>query len=148
MKQFYDGANGGGHGIDREQIPKSVSAIVDNHRGPIHWPGSPSGFPFRGETVPSFKQDEIDHLAHVADAHHFRFELWLEAHREAFDIICERIANGTYRVIKRLEQWVNLPTKIRMDDGSEVSREMPYLVVHMEWAQIYAELPSGKQIRG
>lgn len=99
------------------------------HGGALHWPGLPSGIPFRGDTVPDLKQHELEALPLALDFKSGRFRLWVEEENAAFNDIMDKIANGWFMQHKRFEHFI--------------PEEMHY-VVFLEWVQIYGELPKGK----
>lgn len=99
------------------------------HGAPLHWPGTPSGFPYRGETAPLLKQKEVEEIDHALDYHSRLFRLWIPEEKEAFDAVMDRIVNGWYMQHRRTD------------------REIPGEVapaVWLEWVQIYGESPLGK----
>ena len=121
-----------------------VQKIATDHGGNrLQWPGTAAGFPFRGKSVPHLKQGENDNLPHVLDFHEYMFKMWDEKDCKAYAQVRDRIANGWYVESKRSQEWVRIPTKVQMD-GVEHVVEVPYLVIHLEWAQIYGESPKGK----
>jgi hypothetical protein len=99
------------------------------HGGKLHWPGTPAGFPFRGDQVPNLQGDEAENLPHALDYHSQSFRLWLPEEKAAFDSIMDRIVNGWYMQHKRYDNYV--------PDHQEY-------VVRLEWVQVYGETPAGK----
>ena len=97
--------------------------------GPLHWPGTIEGFPFRGGDIPDFKEDEIDNVPLMVDFHVKIFELWKDEDREAYVQIRDRVANQWYQVVHIDRKY---------DDEHKNWR------VYMEWHQIYGEITNGK----
>jgi hypothetical protein len=133
-------------GIGRvADIPNGTDAIFDDHGGKqLHWPGSQEGYPFRGNVVPHLKQQEMEELPRVIDFHCFTFYMWDESHQKAFAEINDRIANTWYQEMTRHDKWVDLPTKVNAPDGQEIVMNLPHLIIYLEWAQIYNEIPQTK----
>ena len=103
------------------------------HGGKLHWPGTQDGYPFRGDTVPHLKEDEIDNIALALDYKSEMFELWDPAAKKRFDAVMERIVNGWYMQHKRRDIVVE-------------GQLLP--AVWLEWVQVYGETPSGKNPAG
>lgn len=101
----------------------------ENHGGSLHWPGTTDGFPFRGDSVPNLKQQEMEELPLALDYKSRSFKLWDEKEKAAFDVIMDRIVNGWYMQHKRFDNYV--------PDQQEY-------VVRLEWVQIYGEHPGNK----
>ena len=101
----------------------------DQHGGQLHWPGTPDGFPFRGNVVPDLRDDEIYNVPLALDFHSNTFRLWKPEEKFDYDIIQDRICNGWYMEKRRIDRW---------------SDEHCGLVVYLEWVQIYGETPTGK----
>lgn len=108
MKQFFDDAGG------------QESA----HGGKLHWPGTPEGFPFRGEAAPNLKQHETTEMPLAMDYHSRLFQTWVEEDKRAFDLVMNRIVNGWYMQHKRIDKEV---------DGELLP------AIWLEWVQIYGE---------
>lgn len=100
-----------------------------SHRGRLHWPGTSTGFPFRGEQAPMLRGIESDALVHTLDYHSRLFKLWEPEEKSAFDAIMDRIVNGWYMQHRRVDKDV--------DGHAEPA-------VWLEWVQIYGELPAAK----
>lgn len=98
------------------------------HGGPLSWPGTPAGFPFRG-SVPDLRQEEYDTIPHVLDYHSQLFRLWDLEEKRAWDQVMDRIMNGWYMEHRRIDRW---------------SDQHCGLVVWLEWVQIYGEAPTTK----
>lgn len=99
------------------------------HRGTLHWPGTPDGYPFRGSQVPNLQGDEAENLPLAMDYQSRAFKLWEPEHKLAFDQIMDRIVNGWYMLYRRRDEW-------------STTHDAP--VVWLEWVQIYGETPTGK----
>jgi len=126
----------------RTQPTGGLDRIFDNHAAPLHWPGTNAGYPYRGESVPDLKKDELDRLVqHVLDFHSFRFEMWQPEHEVAYQEVMDRVNNGWYCELRRHEEVVYLPAEFVAPTGQTLTREMPYQVIFLEWAQIYGQLP-------
>lgn len=102
---------------------------ASEHRGQLHWPGTPDGFPFRGDQVPQLRDDEAESLPLAMDFHSRSFRLWEPTDRADFNVIMDRILNGWYLQHRRFDNYVP---------------EQQEYVVRLEWAQIYGESPAGK----
>lgn len=102
------------------------------HKGALHWPGTPSGFPFRGAVPPMAKQSELVDMPHVLDFHSRLFKLWDPEDKAAFDDTQDKIHNGWYVMRKRDDRWIE-------------SKE--HYTVWLEWVQIYGEIANGKHPR-
>lgn len=102
----------------------------DAHGGNLIWPGTSMGFPVRGDAGADLTQGEFDKLEHVLDYKSDLFKLWIPEEKTRFDQINDRILNGWYLSRKRFDYWSTDPLG---------------LVVWLEWAQIYGEIPDGKQ---
>ena len=98
------------------------------HGGNLSWPGTPDGYPFRGD-VPDLKQHESVDIPTALDYHSELFILNDPEHKQRFDMINDRIVNGWYMQRKRIDRWDN-------NQGG--------LVVWLEWVQIYGETPKQK----
>ena len=101
----------------------------EEHGGLLHWPGTPDGFPFRGDAAPHLRQNEIDDVALALDYRSQMFLLWKPEDKKAFDAIMDRVVNGWYMQHKREDVW---------DAKNQHYR------VWLEWVQIYGETPQGK----
>jgi hypothetical protein len=101
----------------------------DRHGGPLHWPGTADGFPFRGDNIPNLKQHEMEQLPHVLDYKSRSFKLWDPADTAEFNLVMDRIVNGWYVQHKRYDNWV---------------QEHLEYIVRLEWIQIYGESPNTK----
>ena len=101
----------------------------NTHGGKLHWPGTMDGFPFRGESAPTLTADQYEEVPLVLDYHSQLFILGDPEQKKAFDQIMDRIANGWFRQVKRIDRWSDDPM------GP---------VVWLEWVQIYGELPNKK----
>jgi len=99
------------------------------HGGKLHWPGTEEGFPFRGETVPNLKQQELEQLPLALDYKSRSFKLWDEQDKVAFDLVMDRVVNGWYMQHKRFDNYV---------------AEHQDFVIRLEWVQIYGEDPRSK----
>jgi len=100
------------------------------HGGQLHWPGTTSGFPFRGTSVPpTLTSDETEEIPLAFDFHCKMFELWNEDELKEYRQIRDRAANGWY-------QLVHIERLYDEEHGS--------WRVYLEWNQIYGELPKGK----
>lgn len=95
---------------------------------PLHWPGTPDGFPFRGPMAPDLKQRETEDIPLVSDFKSRMFEMWDPVQKAEFDEINDKFLIGWYRLLKRSEHW---------DD------EHKHYRIWMEWCQIYGA-PSAK----
>jgi hypothetical protein len=100
-----------------------------DHGGPLHWPGTMDGFPFRGDTVPNLRQQELETLPLALDYKSRSFKLWEPEDKAEFDVIMDRIVNGWYMQHKRFDNYVP---------------EQNEYVVRLEWVQIYGEHPGSK----
>ena len=100
----------------------------NHHGGDIHWPGTPDGFPFRGE-VPDFKQAEFDNIPLALDYRAKLFILSDEQDMKEWLTVMDRVVNGWYMQHNRIDRWSDDPV------GP---------VVWLEWVQIYGEHPHGK----
>lgn len=101
----------------------------DDHGGPLHWPGTADGFPFRGEQVPNLKQQELESLPLALDFKSRSFKLWDAQDKVAFDRVMDRIVNGWYMQHRRFDNYVP---------------EHQEYIVRLEWVQIYGEDPGSK----
>lgn len=101
----------------------------EDHGGPLHWPGTADGFPFRGETIPNLKQQELEQLPLALDYKSRSFKLWDAQEKAEFDVVMDRIVNGWYMQHKRYDNYVP---------------EHQEYVVRLEWVQIYGEHPASK----
>ena len=61
---------------------------------PIVWPGTPEGFPFRGEVKAPVKQQEWEETPHEFDVH--TEVLTLPGQMERYDEILDKVANGLW----------------------------------------------------
>ena len=111
-------------------MPQLLKFFADNggpeseHGKPLHWPGTPEGFPYRGDNPPLAKRHEMDDMAHVLDFKSEMFELWDPPSKARFDAIMDRIKNGWYVQCRRDDRW--------LEDKRHYS-------VWLEWVQIYGE---------
>lgn len=94
----------------------------------LSWPGTADGFPFRGP-VPDIRADEYQDIPLALDYQSRRFCLWDEKEHAEFNIIMDRIINGWYMQHRRIDRW---------------SDDQQALVVWLEWAEIYGEVPYAK----
>ena len=56
-----------------------------DHGGNLFWPGTPEGFPYRGESAPNLKQEEAENIPLALDFKSQMFELWDEKQKAAID---------------------------------------------------------------
>jgi hypothetical protein len=101
----------------------------DAHKGLLHWPGTPDGYPYRGDAAPHLRQDEINQVELALDYQSRMFCLWDTADKRAFDEVMDRIVNGWYMQHKRQDVW---------------DAEHQHYRVWLEWVQVYGETPHGK----
>lgn len=101
----------------------------DDHGGPLHWPGTPEGFPFRGQQIPQLQGDEAYNIPLALDYKSDLFKLWEPEDKARFDQVMDRIVNGWYMQHRRKDIEV---------DGQILP------AVWLEWVQIYGESPKGK----
>jgi len=99
------------------------------HGSNLHWPGTPDGFPFRGEVAPHLRQEEAEVMPLALDYKSKLFQLWVPEEKKAFDEVMDRIVNGWYMQHKR----ENIPVEDQI---------LP--AVWLEWVQVYGETPTGK----
>ena len=99
------------------------------HGGQLNWPGTSTGFPFRGNNVPSLTTEENEEIPLAFDFHCKIFELWDEDALKEYRQIRDRAANGWYQLV-HIERL--------FDEDQKNWR------VYLEWNQIYGELPKGK----
>lgn len=99
----------------------------DSQNVPLHWPGTPDGFPFRGNRIPDLKGGEINNLPYRLTFRSRRFCLWEEQDKRDFDMIKNHMASGLYLEYKRHDQYIE---------------SKMHWVIWLEWAEVAAELPS------
>lgn len=110
IKKYYGETGGSSHG--------------NQH---LHWPGTPDGFPVRGDGIPgNLKKEELEALDLNLDFKSKMFELWDPTQKAEFDDVNDKIVNGWYLLQRRNDHW---------DD------EKKHFRVWLEWAQVYGMLP-------
>lgn len=92
------------------------------HGAPLHWPGTVDGYPFRGNSAPLMKKEELADVPLTRDFKSKMFHLWIPEEKAEFDAIKDRIESGWFRQRKREDHWI--------------ADKMHY-VVWLEWVQIY-----------
>lgn len=100
----------------------------EQHGGPLSWPGTTDGYPFRGQ-IPDLKGDEALDIPLGLDYKSQCFRIWKPEEHAAFNGVMDRIVNGWYRQHQRIDRW---------------SEEHGGLIVWLEWVQIYGEAPNSK----
>ena len=101
---------------------------VENHGGTLHWPGTPEGFPVRstGGSMALLRADEAqERIVHVIDFHSRLFRLFDPGDKALFDKVMDRIVNGWYIQLRRVDRWSD-------DPGG--------LIVWLEWGQVYGQI--------
>ena len=83
--------------------------------------------PFRGPDVPPLKSEEYDELEVRPVAKVKTFNLAEDEDREEYQLILHRIVNGWY---------------VKLKDYHHFDPETKSMWVHLEWAQLYKEIPS------
>jgi hypothetical protein len=71
---------------------------------PLYWPGGPNGFPLRGRPK-TLTEDEYENLPLSFKFRNQTFYMDDEEHRQLYQDVCERIANGLYIKQDRDRQW-------------------------------------------
>jgi hypothetical protein len=103
------------------------------HHGQLHWPGTASGFPYRGQPgqlPPMLRGAEYeDRVQHVTEFKSRQFSLWEPEDKKDFDSVMDRITAGWYYKINRIDRW---------------SETYCGLIVWLEWLQIYGESVDAK----
>jgi len=92
----------------------------DRYGSELHWPGA-QGFPFIGEVAPSLKQHEIEALPPVGQVHERLFDLNVEADRDYYNWVRDRIRNGLF-------------VQDHIDRQRPDSKQWP--VIYLEWTQM------------
>lgn len=94
----------------------------------LHWPGGPSGYPFRGQNAPMLKKEEYENLPISVK---FRCKMFYLASKEDFAEymkVRDKCANGLWIMIDKDRQW---------DEDTNNYR------IFMEWVEPAHELPPG-----
>lgn len=82
--------------------------------------------PYRGPDVPPLKQDEYDELETRPVARVQTFNLGIPEQRDEYETILHRIVNGWY---------------VKLKDYHHFDPATKEMWVHLEWCQLYKELP-------
>lgn len=96
------------------------------HGDHLTWPGTPEGFPVRGQQNVNLRQEEAENLPLRVDFHAKRFRCWIEEEHAEYVEIRDRCSNGWYMQCMRFDNWI--------------PEHMDY-VIRLEWLQIYGEIP-------
>lgn len=99
------------------------------HGGSLHWPGTPDGFPVRGESVPLMRDQEAAALPVVMDYHAQMFRTWVADEYRQFLEVMDRCSNSWYGLRKRIDRW---------------DEQHNGLHIWLEWVQVYNEVPHAK----
>lgn len=101
------------------------------HGDYLFWPGTRDGFPFRSSqpAAPLLQKSEYEQIPLVCDFHSGRFQVAEPEQKKLYDTIMDRIANGWYMLYKRHEH---------------LDQTTGYLVIWLEWLQIYGEQARAK----
>lgn len=94
--------------------------------GHLNWPGTADGFPVLGNAA-NLKKEEFENLPLQLNFKSKMYELWDEAQKAEFDDINDKIVNGWYRLLKRVDTW---------------QEEHKHYRAWMEWVQVYGMIPT------
>lgn len=95
------------------------------HNGKLHWPGM-HGLPFRGDSIPSLRQSELDNLPIVGDTYQRTFDLSKQEDADMYRWVRDRARNGLFTIDFVERHW---------DDA------VKNMIVYVEWTQLYVEIP-------
>lgn len=73
--------------------------------GQNQWPGTVDGFPVRDPSAPLLKQHEYDKLVTQFNFHSEEFQTWVPDKMSRYNQVMDAIANGYWRLIRRLEAY-------------------------------------------
>lgn len=99
------------------------------HRGPLSWSRTGDLPPLRNCQQAALTEAEVEAIETFEDFHCKTFELWDEAQLKEYCEVCDRMANGWYRLIFIDRRF------------SEADKSWRVL---LEWSQIYGEIPNSK----
>lgn len=95
---------------------------------PLHFPGTPEGFPVLGAPG-SLRREESREIPLRLDYKQRRFRLGDPEDAAQFADVMDHIGAGLYLLYKRLDRWPD-------------NEEAP--IVHLEWYQVYGEVPPSR----